>query len=98
MHLHDLYSTYATSDFIMYYCFLYICLTAIFHVHSFQSCLALRYEALVFRELNSAVDQQLHVSYREWITFAEQAIESRFYAIARKVSTPLKNATLKSKE
>ncbi|KAK9065960.1 hypothetical protein SSX86_015362 [Deinandra increscens subsp. villosa] len=49
-----------------------------------ESCLALRYEALVFRELNSVVDLQLHVSYREWFMFAEHAIENRFYAIGRK--------------
>ncbi|KAI3760382.1 hypothetical protein L1987_50777 [Smallanthus sonchifolius] len=49
-----------------------------------ESCLALRYEALVLRELNSAVDRQLHVSYQEWFTFAEKATENRFYAIANK--------------
>ncbi|KAL8225123.1 hypothetical protein R6Q57_017680 [Mikania cordata] len=49
-----------------------------------ESCLALRYEALVLRELNSVVDQQLLVSYREWLMFAEHAMENRFYAIARK--------------
>ncbi|KAL8261880.1 hypothetical protein R6Q59_025929 [Mikania micrantha] len=49
-----------------------------------ESCLALRYEALVLRELNSVVDQQLLVSYREWFMFAEHAMENRFYAIAGK--------------
>nr|XP_043635292.1 protein DOUBLE-STRAND BREAK FORMATION [Erigeron canadensis] len=49
-----------------------------------ESCLALRYEELALRELHSVGYQQLHVSYAEWFTFAEHAIENRFYAIARK--------------
>nr|GEW19758.1 hypothetical protein [Tanacetum cinerariifolium] len=49
-----------------------------------ESCLALRYEALVMRELNSVSDHQLHVSYEEWFTFAEHTLENRFYVIARK--------------
>ncbi|XP_021977889.1 protein DOUBLE-STRAND BREAK FORMATION isoform X2 [Helianthus annuus] len=49
-----------------------------------ESCLALRYEALVLREVNCGVDQRLHVSYSEWFAFAEHAVENRFYAIARK--------------
>ncbi|XP_071741101.1 protein DOUBLE-STRAND BREAK FORMATION [Rutidosis leptorrhynchoides] len=49
-----------------------------------ESCLALRYEALILREFHSVGDQQLRVSYREWVTFAEHALENRFHAIARK--------------
>ncbi|KAI3749848.1 hypothetical protein L2E82_20465 [Cichorium intybus] len=49
-----------------------------------ESCLSLRYEALVLRELKSATDHHLHVSYGEWFTFAEHALENRFYAVARK--------------
>ncbi|KAI7734613.1 hypothetical protein M8C21_025408, partial [Ambrosia artemisiifolia] len=50
----------------------------------FFSCLALRYEALVLREMNYAVDQLLRVEYSEWFAFAKQAVDNRFYAIARK--------------
>ncbi|GJY75387.1 hypothetical protein Tco_0480503 [Tanacetum coccineum] len=50
----------------------------------YESCLALRYEALVMRELNSVSDHQQHVSYEEWFTFAEHALENRFSVIARK--------------
>ncbi|PWA44503.1 hypothetical protein CTI12_AA524890 [Artemisia annua] len=53
-------------------------------IGDYESCLALRYEALVMRELNSVSDQELHVSYEEWFTFAEHALENRFFAIARK--------------
>lgn len=50
-----------------------------------QCCLALRYEALVMREFKSTSNQSLQVSHREWVTFAEHALENRFYSIARKV-------------
>ncbi|XP_024981014.1 uncharacterized protein LOC112517877 [Cynara cardunculus var. scolymus] len=52
-----------------------------------ESCLALRYEGLVLRELKSVTDHWLQVSYREWFMFAEHALENKFYAIARKVGT-----------
>ncbi|XP_057487725.1 protein DOUBLE-STRAND BREAK FORMATION-like [Actinidia eriantha] len=48
------------------------------------SCLALRYEALVLRELRSPGNQLLQVSYREWMTFAEHSLDNGFYPIARK--------------
>ncbi|KAL6967747.1 hypothetical protein U1Q18_033557 [Sarracenia purpurea var. burkii] len=48
------------------------------------SCLALRYEALVLRELKSSSNQRLQVSYREWMTFAEHSLDVGFYPIARK--------------
>ncbi|GKA49995.1 hypothetical protein Tco_0743068 [Tanacetum coccineum] len=47
---------------------------ALNYIDNFLSCLALRYEALVMRELNSVSDHQLHVSYEEWFTFAEHAL------------------------
>ncbi|KAK9285383.1 hypothetical protein L1049_024574 [Liquidambar formosana] len=49
-----------------------------------KSCLALRYEALVLRDLKSATYQWLQVSYREWPTFAEHSLDNGFYSIARK--------------
>ncbi|XP_057484607.1 protein DOUBLE-STRAND BREAK FORMATION [Actinidia eriantha] len=49
-----------------------------------ESCLALRYEALVLRELRSPGNQLLQVSYREWMTFAEHSLDNGFYPIARK--------------
>ncbi|KVH94093.1 hypothetical protein Ccrd_003836, partial [Cynara cardunculus var. scolymus] len=51
----------------------YMCLDALFH-----SCLALRYEGLVLRELKSVTDHWLQVSYREWFMFAEHALENNF--------------------
>ncbi|CAH1434535.1 unnamed protein product [Lactuca virosa] len=80
-----------------------------FFVHAFtfigdlESCLSLRYEALILRELKSATDHQLHVSYGEWFTFAEHAFENRFYAIARKACEKAlacfqTNEVLKTKE
>ncbi|KAF8397215.1 hypothetical protein HHK36_016123 [Tetracentron sinense] len=50
-----------------------------------DSCLALRYEALVMRELKSANHQWLQVSYEEWLTFAEHSLDNGFYSIAVKV-------------
>ncbi|XP_022729519.1 uncharacterized protein LOC111284817 isoform X2 [Durio zibethinus] len=49
-----------------------------------ESCLALRYEALVLREHKSQIQQWLQVSHLEWLNFAEQSLESGFYAIAAK--------------
>ncbi|KAM7522030.1 hypothetical protein LguiA_011932 [Lonicera macranthoides] len=49
-----------------------------------ECCLALRYEALIMRELKSTSNRWLQVSHREWVTFAEHALENRFYSIARK--------------
>ena len=72
----------------------YMCLDALFHVRYFQSCLALRYEGLVLRELKSVTDDWLHVSYTEWFTFAEHALENKFYAVARKVICVVMNAIL----
>ncbi|GMI96932.1 DSB formation [Hibiscus trionum] len=49
-----------------------------------ESCLALRYEALVLREHKSPIQQWLQVSPGEWLNFAEQSLENGFYAIAAK--------------
>ncbi|KAL7173098.1 hypothetical protein ACSBR2_032549 [Camellia fascicularis] len=48
-----------------------------------ESCLAFRYEALVLRQLRSTSNQWLQVSYREWMTFAEDSLDNGFYSIAR---------------
>ncbi|XP_010323120.1 protein DOUBLE-STRAND BREAK FORMATION isoform X1 [Solanum lycopersicum] len=49
-----------------------------------ESCLALRYEALLMREQKAICDQRLLVSYSEWLTFAEHSLESGFCSIAKK--------------
>ncbi|XP_059430185.1 protein DOUBLE-STRAND BREAK FORMATION [Corylus avellana] len=49
-----------------------------------ESCLALRYEALHMRELESASCQWLEVSYLEWLNFAEHSLDNGFYSIAGK--------------
>lgn len=49
-----------------------------------ESCLALRYEALVMREIKSTSSQWLRVSCREWLTFAEHSLDNRFSFIAIK--------------
>ncbi|XP_057954269.1 protein DOUBLE-STRAND BREAK FORMATION isoform X2 [Malania oleifera] len=49
-----------------------------------ESCLALRYEALALRELNSTRYNGLQVSYREWLTFAEHSLDKGYYSITRK--------------
>ncbi|KAK1586208.1 hypothetical protein Q3G72_000130 [Acer saccharum] len=49
-----------------------------------QSCLALRYEALILRDLKSASCEWLQVSHIEWLNFAEQSLENGFCAIAGK--------------
>ncbi|CAH9140169.1 unnamed protein product [Cuscuta epithymum] len=48
-----------------------------------ESCLALRYEALLMRERNSPSDQRLRVSCVEWFTFAEHSFQNGFCSIAR---------------
>ncbi|KAK4376124.1 hypothetical protein RND71_006801 [Anisodus tanguticus] len=49
-----------------------------------ESCLALRYEALLMREQKATSDQWLLVSYSEWLTFAEHSLESGYCSIAKK--------------
>ncbi|KAB5520606.1 hypothetical protein DKX38_024925 [Salix brachista] len=47
-----------------------------------DSCLALKYEALLFRDVKSTSDQSLHVSYLEWLNFAHHLLDQGFYSIA----------------
>ncbi|KAI4373370.1 hypothetical protein MLD38_011501 [Melastoma candidum] len=49
-----------------------------------QSCLALRYEALVLRDAKSTSHHWLEVGCGEWLRFAEDAVDSGFHPIARK--------------
>ncbi|KAE9598644.1 hypothetical protein Lalb_Chr15g0083171 [Lupinus albus] len=53
-----------------------------------QSCLALRYEALVLRELKSATAscEWLQVSSVEWLNFVVDAVHNGFHSVAEKVS------------
>ncbi|BBH04598.1 LOB domain-containing protein 12, partial [Prunus dulcis] len=54
-----------------------------FLVRSFAlSCLALRYEALLLRDLKSATNPWLQVPYTEWLNFAHQSKDSGFYSVA----------------
>ncbi|GFP80572.1 hypothetical protein PHJA_000200600 [Phtheirospermum japonicum] len=47
-----------------------------------ESCLALRYEALVMREEKSTTHPELRVTCKEWLTFAEHSLENGFNSIA----------------
>lgn len=49
-----------------------------------KSCLALRYEALILRELKSVNKQSLQVSCGEWMSFAEHSFNNGFYSVATK--------------
>lgn len=60
-------------------------LTDSWNVICFQSCLALRYEALLLRDFKSSSHQWLKVSYTEWLNFAEQSLDHGFHSVARKV-------------
>lgn len=51
-----------------------------------QSCLALKYEALVLREAIHLKDRDLQVSYEEWLTFGRDALNNGFYTIAVRVN------------
>ncbi|KAL5069460.1 hypothetical protein RYX36_020347 [Vicia faba] len=61
-----------------------------FFVHAFalvgdlESCVALRYEALVMRDLKSASFQLLQVSPLEWLNFVEDAANNGFHSVAVK--------------
>ncbi|KAJ6948679.1 hypothetical protein NC651_002867 [Populus alba x Populus x berolinensis] len=50
------------------------------------SCLALKYEALLFRDVKSSSDQSLHVSYLEWLNFAHHSLDQGFYSVATQAS------------
>ncbi|CDP09241.1 unnamed protein product [Coffea canephora] len=49
-----------------------------------ESCLALRYEALLLRDEKACSDTRLEVSYHEWLTLAEQLFDNGFYSAATK--------------
>ncbi|XP_017191366.2 protein DOUBLE-STRAND BREAK FORMATION isoform X2 [Malus domestica] len=49
-----------------------------------ESCLALRYEALLLRDIKSSTNPWLQVSYTEWLNFAHQSRDSGFYSVAGK--------------
>ncbi|KAI3461679.1 hypothetical protein Pfo_018342 [Paulownia fortunei] len=47
-----------------------------------ESCLALRYEALVMRDQKTTAHPGLQVTCNEWLTFAEHSLENGFSSIA----------------
>ncbi|XXG44294.1 hypothetical protein AAC387_Pa01g4139 [Persea americana] len=49
-----------------------------------ESCLALKYEVLVLRELKYMNHHSLQVSHEEWLTFADDSLNNGFYSIAVK--------------
>ncbi|KAL5206408.1 hypothetical protein ABZP36_034617 [Zizania latifolia] len=49
-----------------------------------QSCLAMRYEALLLRHAKYSNDLHLQVSNEEWLTFAKDSLDNGFYTIASK--------------
>ncbi|KAG8371518.1 hypothetical protein BUALT_Bualt13G0095900 [Buddleja alternifolia] len=57
---------------------------AVLKLDFWQSCLALRYEALVMRQQKTTSYPELEVSYKEWLTFAEHSLENGFHSIADK--------------
>ncbi|OWM66664.1 hypothetical protein CDL15_Pgr010315 [Punica granatum] len=56
-------------------------------IGDFESCLALRYEALLLRDFKSANHHWLQVNYMEWIKFAEHSLDHGFHSIAEKACT-----------
>ncbi|CAL1368773.1 unnamed protein product [Linum trigynum] len=48
-----------------------------------ESCLALKYEGLLLRDIKSSADQWMRVSYEEWLNFAEHSLDNGFHAVAR---------------
>ncbi|CAD6270850.1 unnamed protein product [Miscanthus lutarioriparius] len=49
-----------------------------------ESCLAMRYEALLLRDAKYCSDLHLQVSRQEWLTFAKDSLDNGFYTIASK--------------
>ncbi|XP_047946042.1 protein DOUBLE-STRAND BREAK FORMATION [Salvia hispanica] len=47
-----------------------------------ESCLALRYEALVLRDEMTTIHPELQVTSKEWLTFTEHSVENGFHSIA----------------
>ncbi|KAJ8751228.1 hypothetical protein K2173_016409 [Erythroxylum novogranatense] len=48
-----------------------------------ESCLALKYEGLLLREVKCGTCHWLQVSHTEWINFSHQALHYGFYSIAK---------------
>ncbi|CAA0820613.1 Unknown protein [Striga hermonthica] len=48
-----------------------------------ESCLVLRYEALVMRKEKATTHPGLQVSSKEWLNFVESSVENGFHSIAR---------------
>ncbi|CAL4904647.1 unnamed protein product [Urochloa decumbens] len=67
--------TLATADFFA---------RAFALVGDVQSCLAMRYEALLLRDAKYSHDHHLQVSREEWLTFAKDSLDNGFYTIASK--------------
>ncbi|KAK9756763.1 hypothetical protein RND81_01G119600 [Saponaria officinalis] len=53
-------------------------------LHHLQSCLSLRYEALLLRHSSVVAHPELQVSYHEWLAFAQLAFAHAFYSVAVK--------------
>ncbi|WOK95502.1 hypothetical protein Cni_G04209 [Canna indica] len=51
-------------------------------VGDIESCLALKYEALILRESKYLQFDGLQVTYEEWLTFANDSIDNGFFPIA----------------
>ncbi|RCV36908.1 hypothetical protein SETIT_8G019300v2 [Setaria italica] len=49
-----------------------------------ESCLAMRYEALLLRDAKYSDNHHLQVSRQEWLTFAKDSLDNGFYTIASK--------------
>ncbi|XP_042015823.1 protein DOUBLE-STRAND BREAK FORMATION-like isoform X2 [Salvia splendens] len=47
-----------------------------------ESCLALRYEALVLRDEMASIHPYLQVTSKEWLTFTEHSLENGYHSIA----------------
>ena len=51
-----------------------------------QTCLALRYEALVLRDEMTIIHPELQVTSKEWLAFTDHSLESGFHSIANQVN------------
>ncbi|KAG6401373.1 hypothetical protein SASPL_138228 [Salvia splendens] len=51
-----------------------------------ESCLALRYEALVLRDEMASIHPYLQVTSKEWLTFTEHSLENGYHSIANQVN------------
>ncbi|BAF28956.1 Os12g0106100 [Oryza sativa Japonica Group] len=71
----DLGTTLSTADFFA---------RAFALAGDVESCLAMRYEALLLRQAEYSDDLHLQVSNEEWLTFAKDSLDNGFYTIASK--------------